>query len=136
MRHKQILFFLLLFAGLVAGPAFADVIRPMQASPSQAQLKSACDAAGGTFGTDAEAGFDTGGYGCTKNNCDGKGGKCVVSCEGGKCHGSTPARVNVTTLVSILQNGNAVIYSQQGQPVGSMSGQATSTQGGAAVIIY
>ena len=35
------------------------------------------------------------GYGCVKENCDGKGGTCTVSCDSdtGGCTGHTPGRI-------------------------------------------
>jgi hypothetical protein len=34
-----------------------------------------------------------GAYGCKKDNCDGKGGDCVVACSPNQnCYGSTPGR--------------------------------------------
>jgi hypothetical protein len=46
-------------------------------------------------------------YGCTKNNCDGKGRTCGVQCNNGKCHGVTPTIVagnasGPTTVVGVL----------------------------------
>ena len=48
-------------------------------------LANSCQAAGGQ-----SWGSAGGAYGCTKNNCDGKGGTCGVQCDKGKCHGVTP----------------------------------------------
>ena len=40
-------------------------------------------------------GSGEGGYGCYTDNCDGKGGACIVDCFiGGNCTGTTPGPVN------------------------------------------
>ena len=121
---KRILLFAFLFL-FAAGPVLADVIRPMQSSPSAGELQKACGAAGGTFGTDAEVGLGSG-YGCTKKNCDGKGGTCAVSCDNGKCWGSTPTRIGPTTIIGILQNGDRIIH-QHGQAVGAVPGSMSDS---------
>lgn len=58
---------------------------------SQAAVGSACTKAGGTswgLGLNGQT------YGCSKNNCDGKGGTCTVVCNTAtnECSGSTPSR--------------------------------------------
>lgn len=52
---------------------------------SKDSLAGSCEAAGGT-----SIGFSGGGYGCTKNDCDGKGGTCAVHCNKSGCYGHTP----------------------------------------------
>lgn len=43
-------------------------------------------------------------------NCDGKGGECKIDCGTKGCTATTPIVLGgAQTLVSVLQNGNAVI---------------------------
>lgn len=50
------------------------------------EIKSTCAKNGGRYYSNLD------GYGCMKENCDGKGGLCGVVCKNdGKCEGSTPA---------------------------------------------
>lgn len=52
-----------------------------------AQLQAACDAAGGSFWSNAD------GYSCVKLNCDGKGHACAVNCNmEGSCTGTVPVK--------------------------------------------
>lgn len=58
---------------------------------------------------------DSGGYGCTKSNCDGKGNSkdphnCTVGCTNdGDCKGHTPdILVGNVTVLMLLQNGSNV----------------------------
>ena len=91
-----------------AAPAQAET-RQMAAHPSSSELASACGAAGGDFvdNTDVDP---NGGYGCTKHNCDGKGGTCSISCGTKGCAGTTPSRIITGhSFVGILQNGSEVI---------------------------
>lgn len=58
---------------------------------SQAAVGAACTKAGGTswgIGLQGQT------YGCSKQNCDGKGGTCTVVCQTNtsECSGSTPSR--------------------------------------------
>lgn len=47
---------------------------------------NACQNAGGEFKMASD-----GAYGCRKENCDGKGGECIVACSPNQdCYGSTP----------------------------------------------
>lgn len=57
---------------------------------SVADIRSSCSKAGGSFSVHP----DGGGYGCIKNNCDGKGGTCTVACDNktNDCYGTTPYR--------------------------------------------
>ena len=68
------------------GPASAALVT-LQGTYSFSQIADSCSKSGGNLASDGE------GYACTKNNCDGKGGQCVVGCgNDGKCYGSTPDR--------------------------------------------
>jgi hypothetical protein len=75
--------------GLFAAGAWAEEIHQL-GSHSASEVKKACDAAGGDFGIQDKGSR----FGCTKNNCDGKGGKCGVYCSkgGNECQGITPAK--------------------------------------------
>ncbi len=54
---------------------------------SRDDIAASCEASGGSYWSNLDR------YGCTKSNCDGKGGDCLVSCDNdGKCIGSTPQR--------------------------------------------
>jgi hypothetical protein len=78
---------------------------------------------------------DDGGYGCTKPNCDGKGGSCTVGCTRDKeCTGSTPKiMVGKVTILMLLQNGSNVDHSvDAAEPSHGSSGPQTSGSGGAA----
>jgi hypothetical protein len=101
-------FFGLSTALFTVTPASADTRKLAPVSP--AQLQSACEKAGGTFSPPSGTGEVEGAYACGKANCDGKGGRCVVSCDGNQnCYGSTPMQLTVNqTLLSILQNGDRV----------------------------
>ena len=68
-------------------PAFAITKYPV-ATIAPGALQGKCNTAGGNFEE------TTTGYSCTKTNCDGKGGDCVVGCgNDGKCAGQTPSTV-------------------------------------------
>jgi hypothetical protein len=77
---------------LGAGASYAKGIDIAYVGPTQ--LYAACQKAGGDFST------APGTYGCTKQNCDGKGGMCSVACGtvDKKCVGATPGHLvaNVT----------------------------------------
>ena len=75
--------------GLFAADAWAENVQQI-GSHSASTVKKACDAAGGDFGIQDKGSS----FGCTKNNCDGKGGKCGVYCYkgGNECYGITPAK--------------------------------------------
>jgi hypothetical protein len=92
--HKSVVLLAALAASaFIAEPAWAKIIR-FEASVSQ--VRAGCSKAGGTFGVH----IDGGGYGCTKANCDGKGGNCQVQCNNNnQCTGSTPGRVQPTGSV-------------------------------------
>lgn len=103
MTNRTILLLLGLLLTTALPPATADVVRDLQGRFSQEQVKQACDKAGGTYLPGGQ-----GSYGCTKRNCDGKGGQCTVDCkDNGTCKGSTPSRTNLrsSTPISILTNG-------------------------------
>jgi hypothetical protein len=94
----------LLFAA--ATPSVAETRQIAKVSASQ--LKSTCDKAGGTFSDPIP-----GEYGCTKANCDGKGGSCYVHCNNQNgCVGITPSQLGGRqTLLNLLQNGD-MLYRQ------------------------
>jgi hypothetical protein len=74
---------------------------------SVGQIKSAC---GSSFGVHD----DGGGYGCVKENCDGKGGQCGVSCDNkGNCTGWHPARTTSKNFLGVLTGGQ---LAQPGTP--------------------
>lgn len=52
---------------------------------SKDSLARSCKAAGGI-----SIGFNAGGYGCVKHNCDGKGNDCAATCNKTGCYGHTP----------------------------------------------
>jgi len=121
MRKSLLFFAIAASAVLVADAASAaNKIRPLQNKYSRAALQSACSAGGGTFSSAA----DGGGYGCYRQNCDGKGGLCSIGCDNrGNCYGSTPAilvpkstggaKGNLNTIPTVpvkgLVRSNAVI---------------------------
>jgi hypothetical protein len=114
----------LLFAATT--PSLAETRQIAKVSASQ--LQSACDKAGGTFGSDADMGGDH--YGCVKRNCDGKGGDCIITCGHDGCAGTTPRQLSGNqTLISLLQNGDLVLHDLDPTPTGSLS---SPIEGGAA----
>jgi len=95
--------------GVAAERASAEPFTPI-GKHGVSQVYRACDAAGGEFKMD-----DKGAYGCRKENCDGKGGECVVACSPNQdCYGSTPGRAmpppGKYDLIKILK------YSPAGPP--------------------
>lgn len=68
---------------------------------------TACKDAKGIFADDFAR------YGCTKSNCDGKGGSCTIKCSrDGHCRASTPKiMVGNVTILMLLQNGSNVHHS-------------------------
>jgi hypothetical protein len=75
--------------GLVVLLALFSLDSAWALKATRGQVKSACSKAGGTFHNHP----DGLGYGCTRTNCDGKGGTCDVACKNnGNCHGYTPSR--------------------------------------------
>lgn len=76
---------------LFAGEASATFVQ--LGKISEASLLGTCNKVGGTF-TNSGSTHTGQSYGCTKKNCDGKGGDCEVSCDSksNECYGSTPAR--------------------------------------------
>ena len=87
----------------VTTPARAMNITPAFKS-SYGDVLGACIKVKGVWSEDA------GGYGCTKPNCDGKGGNCTVGCTNDDvCHGATPSRiVGQLHLRGLLQDGSLV----------------------------
>lgn len=71
---------------LLCAPASAYVVREMVTKMTSKELRTRCDAEGGAFGTGG-----SGMSGCTKGNCDGKGGECNITCDANSnCVGTTP----------------------------------------------
>lgn len=93
----QRLFLVIVGVAALTNVVFAD-IRQLSGTYTSAQIRSACASAGGSFSVHS----DGQGYGCNKENCDGKGGRCVVACEtkNSTCHGSTPGRISPTAGVA------------------------------------
>lgn len=70
---------------VVAGTAASE---PLQGKYNRQQVADACGNAGGRYWSNLD------GYGCDKQNCDGKGGYCGVSCKNdGTCEGGTPQQL-------------------------------------------
>lgn len=79
------LFIVILALLLMCFPSSANVVRPLASHPGADDLAAACGK--------AVTWQQGGGYACTKENCDGKGGHCTISCsDEGDCMGSTPSR--------------------------------------------
>lgn len=88
MRTLNSLILALVGILLIASSADAVETRPLQKKYSKQHVFAACERAGGSWSA-----YSNGGYGCTKANCDGKGGDCVVDCKkDGSCIGVTPTR--------------------------------------------
>jgi hypothetical protein len=82
--HKSFFSMVVMAAVVLLSSQASATTRPIK-PVSYASLANSCAAAGGqSWGSAGSS------YGCTKNNCDGKGGTCGVQCEKGKCHGVTP----------------------------------------------
>lgn len=80
---------LLLFALASAAllPTIAQAEQKTKFYATQSAVMSACKSSGGI----ETNGWGSGGYGCLKKNCDGKGGGCSVECTaGGDCDGFGP----------------------------------------------
>ncbi len=72
--------------GFSTGLAFAET-RSISGTHGKNEIKSTCADSGGSFYSNLD------GYGCVKQNCDGKNGTCTVGCDSsGNCLGQTPAR--------------------------------------------
>jgi hypothetical protein len=98
MRKSMI--FVVAFAslGILADAGAAKSVN-ISGKHSAAELKNACAAVNGEYNT-----FEGGGWGCTNNNCDGKGGKCTVGCDiYGKCTGSVPGQFAGGGIAGILK---------------------------------
>ena len=134
MKRLSILAFITLLAlfAFGAAPSFANVERPMQSHPSPETLAGQCSANGGTFNESTDLGVHS--YGCTKSNCDGKGGECRVSCGDTGCAGSTPAIVVKATIRMLLQNGSLVnhLYTESEGPSPNQSGGGKPAPGATA----
>ncbi|MFZ1772579.1 MAG: hypothetical protein WAT78_01320 [Rhizobiaceae bacterium] len=72
-------------AVIFVAAATAALAAPIGGKHGRSEIKSTCGASGGSYYSNLD------GYGCIKNNCDGKGNLCGVVCKNnGKCEGSTP----------------------------------------------
>lgn len=113
--RKSILFLLALAApALHAGDAWS---RTVNFTATVSQVRAGCSKGGGSF----EVHIDGGGYGCSKKNCDGKGGDCHVACSNkdNKCVGTTPGRIRAGADISkILNNGSLAVSPSGGAPTG------------------
>jgi hypothetical protein len=92
--------------------------RILMGAYGQADIARICVAVGGTFTSTLGVS-----YGCKKENCDGEGGTCEVTCTDPlKCKAETPARiVGPTTLIGILQNGDSVFRGESSVDSGPSS---------------
>jgi hypothetical protein len=99
MRKITIFLMALAMAGLCAGSA-QSTERTLSKRYGKAELKSACEAAGGHYGEGSA------GYGCEKQ-CTSGGDYCVITCSnaGGKCKGDTPARVAPNASIDDILHG-------------------------------
>lgn len=82
MRRRLIAIMTIATVALFTSEAWAATTKIKTVSKDS--LAASCNAAGGT-----SIGFNAG-YGCTKSNCDGKGGTCAVHCNSSGCYGHTP----------------------------------------------
>ena len=103
IRSRSFVVMLTLAAfAFLADEAGARVVS-VSGTHSSSEVKNTCGKNGGDY-------FEGGGYyGCSKENCDGKGGECGVACNksNGKCSGWVPGRqtgkVNVGTVGGTLR---------------------------------
>jgi len=116
---------------LAASPSWAKGVDIAYVGPTQ--LYAACQKAGGDFST------APGTYGCTKDNCDGKGGTCAVACGtvDKKCVGMTPGRIVVNeTLPEFLTAAHvAPLLLPMGDDAGTPSHGTGLSTGGASTPI-
>ena len=120
-----------LVAALLASGAARAESAILKGAYGQADIARACQSAGGTpFGI---AGVS---YGCKTENCDGNGGTCSVECTDPQhCLATTPTRIVVpTTLLGLLQNGDAIVRAPGGGAE-SLS-EPGETPGPAPVFVY
>lgn len=119
MRKLFLAIAVLAASGTIAETALA---RKVSFQATVSQVRAACSKAGGSFGVH----LDGGGYGCTKANCDGKGGVCIVACNNNNsCNGETPNRTapSGSGPGSVLGSTGTVKNPAQGKPVmGPMGG--------------
>ena len=89
------------FALVAGGSTPSAAMGVVMGSHSGNEVLDACNKVGGTFYSE-EAG-----YGCTNDNCDGKGGTCKVACNRNdhSCIGSVPGRVTGGTGLSGILKG-------------------------------
>ena len=107
--------------------AWADTVVDL-GKRRQGDVEIACIEAGAAVWGSGPGGAT---YGCTKSNCDGKGGQCTVVCQKAtnECSGSTPGRITGPPgqydLLKILKYSPARIPERgllEGAPDGSPSG--------------
>ena len=118
MKSYSIVSLIVLILALVFSPlpANANKIRILAVHPGV--LWAICGGLSNThWWSDGPA--DGNGYGCTRDNCDGKGGICFIMCEGGgNCIGSTPLKATPhnVNLYWILQAGDRVNHAASDLP--------------------
>ena len=110
MRRLATVLMILAAGSFVAGQAMS-VERTLSKRYGKSELKSACEAAGGTYGE------GPGGYGCEKQ-CTSGGDYCTISCsnDGGNCKGDTPSRVAPTADVKEILRGGAGVMAPDKAP--------------------
>lgn len=116
MRRFAVFIMALATIGFCAGEALA-VERTLSKRYGRAELKSACESAGGHYGEGSA------GYGCEKK-CTSGGDYCTVTCsnKGGNCKGDTPGRVAPNANLSELLNGGKPAVLDPGKPAPSAKG--------------
>lgn len=82
---RRILIATMTFATVALFASEASTATVQIGTVSKNSLAQSCKAAGGV-----SIGFNAGGYGCVKHNCDGKGNDCAVTCHKEGCYGHTP----------------------------------------------
>src|SRR3569833_814316 len=118
MKSYSIVSLIVLILALVFSPlpANANKIRILAVHPGV--LWAICGGLSNThWWSDGPA--DGNGYGCTRDNSDGKGGICFIMCEGGgNCIGSAPLKATPhnVNLYWILQAGDRVTHAASDLP--------------------
>lgn len=118
---RRLAFFVAALAAIAisAGPAFS-VERTLSKRYGRAELKSACEAAGGHYGEGSA------GYGCEKQ-CTSAGDYCTVTCsnKGGNCKGDTPSRIAPNASIKDIVNGGKLSAVEPGTK-GTSKGKVTT----------